>query len=99
MKSTDDAKALEPGSYVIVKCLIVARGHNASLHMRKLAYQCRRSSVYEPHQYYCRDCKLRWNVDHPAATDHKGVTCSNCYGESITITRLRLWYPEKGGRK
>lgn len=43
-----------------------------------------------PHIFHCRRCGLTWKADVPMNTDLKDVTCSNCYGDAVFMSSVKI---------
>ena len=54
------------------------------------------ASYAEASMFYRKDCKTAWSHnDFSGGTELESIVCSQCYGERVLITELRLFYDER----
>lgn len=77
---------------------IMARSKTAHKRLLRLGNDLHADQV-DPIFYKCLGCGCEWE-DSPLR-DYSEVVCSNCYGERVKLTKVRLWFrdwgPQNGG--
>lgn len=79
-------------------CTIPVRSKSAPARLRELGARFHADAI-DPLEYKCLRCGLEW--DDSPLRNYREVVCSNCYGERVILTMVRLgfedWGPRNGG--
>lgn len=75
---------------VSIRCGIGAR---EAMHREALKNN---ANYAEAGRFVCKDCMTAWSYnDFSGGTELESIVCSQCYGERVLITELRLFFEEK----
>jgi hypothetical protein len=86
--------------YCLFDCRILAHSKTVIRRMAWVAEKLHADNVH-PWEYECRRCHCVWRD--AVLADPQQVTCSNCYGDNIVISKVRLtfenWGEQNGGER
>ena len=81
-------------------CTVLARSKSAPRQLREIAERYSADGI-DPLACKCMACGCEW--DDVLLRDYRTMSCSNCYGDRVIITAIRLsfndWGEQNGGRE